>query len=193
MTRSRDPATAGPGPAIASCPSSSQPLLALAWRTRSLRPQKISSAPAAVRVARFGLRISRARQPSRRVRRDSSGRGEGAAPFPVARTAEAIAPAIGPHDRYRDIIRPTLHTSRHRDVADALVRPERNHALRKSDLGALAPRHREKRAPLSVGMESGRRRNVRSAVAAGGATAYCLDHECAAVPRGVAATRRRAS
>ena len=42
-----------------------------AWRTRSLTSQKSSSAPAAVRVARFGLRISRARQPPRQVGRDS--------------------------------------------------------------------------------------------------------------------------
>ena len=35
MRRSRDPPTAGPGPAIASRPSSSQPPLALAWRSTS--------------------------------------------------------------------------------------------------------------------------------------------------------------
>ena len=64
---------------------------------------------------------------SRRPGRRDRVRGKGAAPFQVARTAQAIVPAIEPHDRYRDIIRPTLHTSRHRDVAEAVVSSVRPH------------------------------------------------------------------
>jgi hypothetical protein len=68
-------------PGDAAVPPGAARLLS-AWRTRSLRPQKSSSALAAVRVARFGLRISRAMQPCRRARRGetSSVRGR-----PVAR------------------------------------------------------------------------------------------------------------
>jgi hypothetical protein len=51
------------------------PRLVQSWRTRSLRAQESSSAPAAGRVARLGLRISLAMQSSRRSRRDSSVRG----------------------------------------------------------------------------------------------------------------------
>src|ERR1700733_6377420 len=54
ITRSRDPATAGPGPAIASRVSNTQPPLALAWQTSSRMTYKSNSAAYDVKPRRCG-------------------------------------------------------------------------------------------------------------------------------------------
>jgi hypothetical protein len=69
--RSRDPANrAHRRPTIASCASTSQPTLALAWRTSSQILYRCNSAASDVDLARFDLRIIRAMQSSVRPRHD---------------------------------------------------------------------------------------------------------------------------
>ena len=68
--RSRDPPAAGPGPTIASRVSSSQPPLALAWRTSSQKLYRSNSAASDGDLAWFDLRIIRAMQSSARPRQD---------------------------------------------------------------------------------------------------------------------------
>jgi hypothetical protein len=70
ITRSRDPAPAGPGPAIASRETNSQPPPALAWQTRSQKSDRSDSAASDGDLKWFGLRIIRAIQSSARKRHD---------------------------------------------------------------------------------------------------------------------------
>jgi hypothetical protein len=80
-----------------------------------------SSAPAAVRVARFGLRISRAMQPCRRARRDSSVRGEPGVSVPRKAAARRL-PSGGvmqlahlPGDAVVPLVAARLLSAWHRD------------------------------------------------------------------------------
>ena len=91
-------------------------------------------------------------------------RGEPIAPLAGARTAEAIVPAIEPGIAIPNVARPEAQTSRHRDLAEALVRvatTRRDALVSRSAAGCLHHASSAWRAPARS--PAGRARGQRSA------------------------------